>query len=226
MKKFIQSVISLMMNFSKISARICRRYLCSQFYLNRTFETLKGNEGNSILLTFDDGPDPKVTPALLKLLKQYNVKAIFFINGVKAAENERLIEEIASDGHVLGNHTYSHRMIVDLSIDEFYSEVNSCQKIIEKYQNKIKLFRPPWGLIIPSQYKLLKNKGYKVLLWTIDSNDSGNISLNQIFGYLNKHRFRKEVMLLHDDAFLCLDILDKMIPTFRSMGLTFINYYS
>ena len=83
---------------------------------------IKGKE-NSVFLSFDDGPDPTVTPEILKILDKYKAKALFFCKGSEAEKYPFLVEEIRSRGHLVGNHSYSHIKGIDTSVDAYLKDV-------------------------------------------------------------------------------------------------------
>ncbi|MDB4083196.1 polysaccharide deacetylase family protein [Vicingaceae bacterium] len=118
-----------------------------------------------IFLTFDDGPTPEVTSAVLNLLTKYNAKASFFCLGKNIQENPNLFNKIIAGGHTIGNHTYNHRNGWNYTTAEFLHDISSFQEI---YQTK--LFRPPYGRIKSSQIKRLRNH-YDIIMWSALSQD-------------------------------------------------------
>jgi peptidoglycan-N-acetylglucosamine deacetylase len=98
-----------------------------------------------IALTFDDGPDPEWTPAILDILKAKNVKATFFVIGENAESNPGLIERILREGHELGNHTFTHPNLEDTPSEGVALELNATQRLIEALTGRsMRLFRPPY----------------------------------------------------------------------------------
>lgn len=126
---------------------------------------------NAIYLTFDDGPNPETTPALLALLKVYQAKATFFCVGNNVAKHPRLFEQIVNQGHSWGNHTYQHDDIKKTSAAAYLSSIKECSSIMMKYaKQETKLFRPPQGRI-RGNYKEILRAEYKVVFWTLLSMD-------------------------------------------------------
>ena len=124
------------------------------------------NYQNKIWLTFDDGPCPEATPYILKILKEQEIKATFFLVGQQIEKYSNLYKKIIADGHVIANHSYSHKSSWKCNNSSYLYDIEQCQKLMP--QNK--LFRPPYGKIKPSQIKKLKKK-YKIILWDVLSGD-------------------------------------------------------
>ena len=106
-----------------------------------------GNSQKKIAITFDDGPDPQWTPKILDVLKEKNVKATFFLIGVEAQENAALTKRIYNEGHEIGNHTFTHPDIANVSKRYFEVELNLTERFFEgKLGVKPVLFRPPYSI--------------------------------------------------------------------------------
>ena len=92
----------------------------------------KKNENNNVWLTFDDGPCPIATPIILKALMKENIKATFFLIGKNIRENPELFQEIIKQGHVVANHSYSHRNGWLVSTKSYLQDIEKCQKFMPK----------------------------------------------------------------------------------------------
>ncbi len=123
------------------------------------------NAGNSIFLTFDDGPDPEATPRVLDILAEYDVKATFFCLGRQVEKYPAIFDRIKKEGHAVGNHTYSHLSGWTAGNKKYFEDISWADDIIGS-----KLFRPPYGRIRPSQIRVLKKK-YKIVMWDVMSGD-------------------------------------------------------
>ena len=126
----------------------------------------KENAQNNIWLTFDDGPHPEVTPFILNVLKEEQVKATFFLVGEQMEKHPELLNQIISEGHIVANHSYSHKNGWLSNNSTYFNDIEKCQKLIPEN----KLFRPPYGKISPLQISHLK-KNYKIILWDVLSWD-------------------------------------------------------
>ena len=114
-----------------------------------------------LCLTFDDGPDPDSTPVLLDILGRHNIKALFFCKGRNAEKHPSLMERIVREGHITGNHTWSHLNGWTSSVKSYLDDVDMASAI-----TSVKWFRPPFGRLRYFQYRRLKKK-YRILFWDI-----------------------------------------------------------
>ncbi|MCR2044894.1 polysaccharide deacetylase family protein [Anaerosalibacter massiliensis] len=131
----------------------------------------KFSSNNSIFLTFDDGPNPAYTLEILDLLKEYNVKATFFVVARKAEEHKEIIDRIVEDGHTLAMHSYSHKSAWLSTPWQTKKDFEKSMSIFNKLGYEIKYFRPPWGVFNGfTQYYSSKN-GLKSIFWTIITED-------------------------------------------------------
>ncbi len=146
-----------------------------------------------LCLTFDDGPNLSYTIQLLEILDKYNVKAVFFCNGQAAEDNQGIVKNILLRGHLVGNHGYIHA-------DGWKSSQKSYFKNAERAEDYTsdRLFRPPYGHLLPCQYRALKRK-YKIVMWDLMSYDYDNS-----FGIANTLSVLKQmirpgsVIVMHD----------------------------
>jgi peptidoglycan/xylan/chitin deacetylase (PgdA/CDA1 family) len=121
----------------------------------------KGKEADSIYLTFDDGPDPEVTPWVLDLLKEFQIKATFFIVGRNVENYPELLERILSEGHRIGNHTMDHECGTKTRLITYIDSINKADRFMET-----DLFRPPYGKITQSQFRKLTEEKKKIVFWS------------------------------------------------------------
>lgn len=129
------------------------------------------NSYKYVALTFDDGPSP-YTFYILDILKRNHVPATFFVVGSEAKKFPNLIKRIHSEGHVIGNHTWSHPNISTLSEKELLSEIHSTNVQIRKLiGNFPDLFRAPYGAIDNDTEAIVKKLGMTSVLWNVDSQD-------------------------------------------------------
>jgi len=137
--------------------------------------------GHRIALTFDDGPDPVTTPAILDVLRAYDLEATFFTYGVRAERHPELVERIVSEGHTLGNHTYHHRDMARLAPDLMLKELQDAQSVIDQAlgaHSRVTLFRPPCGAPyntetdkLPLFQRVMREQKTYPVMWNIDSRD-------------------------------------------------------
>ncbi|MFJ5533868.1 polysaccharide deacetylase family protein [Streptomyces sp. NPDC093261] len=128
--------------------------------------------GTRMVLTFDDGPDPRYTPHILRTLRAYDVRAVFFVCGQTAADHKDLLREMADDGHVVGNHTWTHPLLTRLSRPEIRSEMErTCEVIADAYGEAPLWFRAPYGAWNGAAFQLGAELGMEPFAWTVDSLD-------------------------------------------------------
>lgn len=123
------------------------------------------NSEKKIYLTFDDGPIPEVTPWLIEVLATFSAEATFFCVGENVEKYPFIYEQIISHGHSVGNHTFNHLHGLKTSRNEYLQNVEKAANLIHSG-----LFRPPKGLMSPSQYESVK-KHYRIIMWDLLSYD-------------------------------------------------------
>lgn len=126
-----------------------------------------------VVLTFDDGPHPENTPRVLDLLAKENVKAVFFTVGerLQAPGALDIVRRATREGHLIGNHSFSHPKLTEVSPEDVRSQIARTQQLISEFEPKHKLFRPPYGAHNNSVKAIAKKLKYKTVLWNVDSGD-------------------------------------------------------
>lgn len=126
----------------------------------------------SMVLTFDDGPDPRYTPAILRTLRRHDVRAMFFVCGGMAAHNRDLLREIADDGHVVGNHSWSHPLLTRLRRPTIAAELGRTSDIVARTTGVAPVwFRAPYGAWNRWAFEIGAELGMEPLAWTVDTLD-------------------------------------------------------
>lgn len=144
-------------------------------------------EEKKIFLTFDDGPSGKVTEEVLDILKENNVKATFFLIGNLIEKNEALVLRMKNEGHSIGLHTFTHERNKIYKDDSSFLEENlKTQKLIENLiSKKVNILRFPFGSnnntykLKPSLVDKLHSLGFKIYDWTLDSEDSLDVTISK-----------------------------------------------
>ena len=126
-----------------------------------------------IHLTFDDGPHPVNTPKLLDELRQAGVSATFFVLGknLEKPRGKELVERAAAEGHQIGNHSYSHPHLTELSGARIREEILKTEELIGGADKGVKVFRPPYGHRNSLVDRVARELGYSLVSWTVDSLD-------------------------------------------------------
>ncbi|MGW7285804.1 polysaccharide deacetylase family protein [Streptomyces sp. NPDC054847] len=128
--------------------------------------------GRAMVLTFDDGPDPRYTPDILAVLREHEVRAMFFVCGEMATDNRDLLREMAADGHAVGNHTWSHPLIPNLPPSRIRDQLGRTSEVIEKTLGEAPLwYRAPYGAWNRHSFEIGADLGMEPLGWTVDTLD-------------------------------------------------------
>ena len=180
----------------------------------------KDSLSKEIWLTFDDGPYPEVTPFILSILKKENVKATFFLVGQQIEKFPDLTERIIKNGHLIANHSYSHKNGWFTSKEKYLNDIESCQRLMPDN----KLFRPPYGKITKTQITLLKEK-YKIILWDVLSYDfNQKISPKRVQENIIKNTTSGSIIVMHNNPVSFNNIqlvLEKSIKKLKAKGYNF-----
>src|SRR5690606_7851349 len=157
---------------------------------------------NSVFLTFDDGPIPKVTPWVLDELKKHNAKATFFCIGENVQKHPEIFRRILDEGHSVGNHTFNHLNGWKTEVSEYVDNVLKCEEVFNSefgIQNSELLFRPPYGRISSKQAKLLLKEGYKIVMWSCISYDyDRNVSEEKCLQNVLRSVRSGSIIVFHD----------------------------
>ncbi|KMY33830.1 oligosaccharide deacetylase [Lysinibacillus xylanilyticus] len=180
-----------------------------------------------IALTFDDGPHPKYTAAILDLLAKYDAKATFFIIGKNAEKYPDLVLRSYSEGHELANHTYSHPF--KASVAELHAQLRKTKEIIYGITGfSPVLFRPVGGNYNDQMINAAVKDGYKVVMWSWhqDTQDWKQPGVNKIVQKVMKGSKPGDVILFHDgggDRMQTIKALEEILPELKKQGYTFVT---
>ena len=185
---------------------------------------------HAVTLTFDDGPDPKWTPKILDILKKHKVKAAFFLLGSQAENYPALVRRIVEEGHEIGNHTYSHPNISEISKKQIELELNATQFLLESITGRsTTLFRPPYNAdssperlkeILPLK-QVQDSLGYLIVLENIDPEDWARPCADVILERIKEQRDLGNIILLHDaggNRAQTVEALPRIIEYLESRG--------
>jgi peptidoglycan/xylan/chitin deacetylase (PgdA/CDA1 family) len=195
--------------------------VCSNFYL--PVFCWRDTNKKIAALTFDDGPDPGITPKILDILAMHDVKATFFLIGRKAEKHKDLVNRITNEGHLTGIHSFRHGFFFD------FKSRKKMERDLEKSQNAVKeitgkkplIFRPPYGVTNPPMAKAVRNLGLKVAGWTVKSYDTTCRDKNRLANGVIKQLHPGAVILLHDTQDITAKALEKIIVTAKEEGYSF-----
>lgn len=152
-----------------------------------------------IYLTFDDGPDPHTTPWLLELLEKECVPATFFLIGSHVARHEHLVEKIASAGHVVGNHSYSHPFMPLLAAEALEKEIDRTNALLSDIVgHSPELFRPPYGMIDRRGADCLGERDMRAVYWGAVPEDWSGPGAERVVSRVMRRLRRGTLVVLHE----------------------------
>jgi peptidoglycan-N-acetylglucosamine deacetylase len=183
-------------------------------------------------LTFDDGPNPGVTPQLLELLARYEAKATFFLIGRHVRAFPELAKEIAAGEHTIGNHTETHPSLALLSSARIAEELDGCDEAISTNARvTVRWMRPPYGYRGPWLNGIVARRGNAgVAMWSVSAGDWKTQAAEPVI-----HRLRRarggDIVLLHDGDHRVLrgerahvvKALEYWLPRWKDSGIRFVN---
>ena len=183
------------------------------------------DDDKKICLTFDEGYENGYTPQILDTLKEKKVKAIFFVTYDFASQNPDLIKRMIAEGHIVGNHSYRHYSMDEVSDDVAKEEVTYLHKYIkDKFNYTMSYFRFPKGEFSERSLQIVKDLNYKSVFWSFayaDWDPDNQTEENQAFTHICESTHPGAILLLHAVSKTNADILDKVIDDIQKQGYTF-----
>ena len=184
-------------------------------------EKIEMKEKKLVALTFDDGPSSECTPRLLDILKKENVKATFFLVGKNIKENEDIVIRMKNEGHLIGNHTYSHIKLDECNISSAVGEINKTNEIIKSITGEdVKYIRPPYGAYSD---KLLSHVNMTPVLWSIDPDDWATTDTAYVVKSVVYKVKNGDIILLHDIYDSSVEAALEIIDRLSSKGFVFVT---
>ena len=179
----------------------------------------------SIHITFDDGPHPAATLTVLKVLNARGIRATFFLVGKNVRQYPELAREIILEGHSIGNHTQTHRVMFLKSSRVQRVEIQAANEVIGEFLNsKPHFFRPPYGFFDLRTLRIAKTEGHRVVMWDVDSRDFSTPRSEFIARSVTKRVGPGSVVLFHDNALTAGSIgrsLDLVLDQLLQRGFQF-----
>ncbi|MFL6090197.1 MAG: polysaccharide deacetylase family protein [Aeromicrobium sp.] len=174
-------------------------------------------------LTFDDGPDPAFTPAVLNLLARYRARATFFLVGEHVQQFPDLVRQEVAAGNAIGNHTVDHQVLAGLDEAQFDAQVIPMKRLLGP--GATDYLRPPYGAVDPSTSRYAAVDGYRLQLWDVDTRDWNRPGVPTIVGNALSGVHPGAVILMHDgggDRSQTVAALDQILRTLTSQGWRFL----
>ena len=189
-------------------------------WLQRLYRGVVWRENPSskvVYLTFDDGPIPECTPQLLDILKQYGVKATFFMVAENAERYPELLARVRDEGHVVGNHTYHHMRGYKHDTQTYVRDALRGAEVLQTT-----LFRPPHGRMRNNQKKALIDQGYTIYLWDVLTHDyNPHYSVDKMLAVVKRYTRNGSILVMHDSLKSkdrMLEALPQIIEWLQSNG--------
>lgn len=196
-------------------------------FQGKTIEQVQLNDTNKVIaLTFDDGPAPKYTEQLLKILKQQNIKATFFCVGEMVHDFPEIAKQEVADGHVIGNHTWHHwyrKMNQSTAAHEIES---TATQIYETTGVKTSLFRPPGGILNNGVADYARKNNYAILMWSDDAQDYRRPPVSKLVNDVLRDAKPGGMVLMHDgggNRSNTVKALPLIIDALRKRGYRFVT---
>jgi peptidoglycan/xylan/chitin deacetylase (PgdA/CDA1 family) len=191
-----------------------------------------GEDAGRVALTFDDGPDPELTPRILALLKQHGAHATFFCIGQRAAQHPQLMREIRAHGHSVGNHTMRHRgWFALMGVTGQRNELTSAHAVLAATGPVSDLVRAPLGLRSPLSDLAFHQLGVRHVSWSRRGFDTRRRDADLVLARITKGLREGDIVLLHDgnaarDAAgrsVSLVVLEQLLPWLAARGLRSVS---
>lgn len=190
---------------------------------------LGDTEKKEIVLTFDSGYENGCTAKILDVLAKHEVKAAFFLVGNYLEQNPELVKRMAEEGHTVGNHTYHHRDMSEISDPAvFEEELSSVAELYENItgQEMPRYYRPPQGIYSEENLKMAQSLGYKTVFWSlayVDWENDRQPTREEAFSKLLPRIHNGAIVLLHSTSQTNAEILDELLTRWEEEGYTFIT---
>lgn len=193
-------------------------YVCSGFFLKIPCRADTGKK--EIAISFDDGPQENYTPQILQVLQQENVPATFFCIGNRIAGNEAVLKQIQADGHIIGNHSYSHHFWFDMyGSKKMLDDLRKMDTELKRVTGlQPRLFRPPYGVTNPNLARAIKKGGYTPVGWSVRSMDTVIQDEKKLLDKICSGIKPGAVFLFHDTSKATLAVLPKFIQEVKIRG--------
>jgi peptidoglycan/xylan/chitin deacetylase (PgdA/CDA1 family) len=185
-----------------------------------------------LALTYDDGPNDPHTLRLMEVLAKHDVRATFFLIGRYVQQRPDIARELVKAGHVVGNHTFTHPLLIFQSVAEIRSQLEDCERALtDAVGEHSNLFRPPFGGRRPAVLRIARERGLVPVMWNVTGYDWSAPSVEHIERKVTRHVRGGDVILLHDGGHLAMGAersrtvlaTDRLIARYRAEGYEFVT---
>jgi peptidoglycan-N-acetylglucosamine deacetylase len=181
------------------------------------------SDRNQLALTFDDGPHPKYTPRILEALGEAGVPATFFVLGSQVERHPEIVAKMIEGGHELGNHTYSHANLGNISWRRGCEELRATDRLLRQQDPRFQgLFRPPWGWIGLGGALYSIQYGCQAAMWSVDSGDYRLDGIQPLIERIKAMRLQAgDILLFHDDNEYTAEAMATILGLLKDRGFSF-----
>ncbi|HLA58821.1 MAG TPA: polysaccharide deacetylase family protein [Puia sp.] len=206
-----------------VSVLFCGSYFIRMGFFLKSICSIKTTD-QWIALSFDDGPAGS-TSQVLDILKENEVEAAFFCIGKKIPGNEELIKRMIREGHIIGNHSFSHHPLFDFfSAGKMLSDMLEMNQMIKDITGlSPRFFRPPYGVTNPNLKKAVMSGGFISIGWSIRSYDTVIKNRHRLLNKILAKLKPGAILLLHDTSETTVAILPELLKAIRSKGFHIVR---
>jgi peptidoglycan-N-acetylglucosamine deacetylase len=206
-----------------VSVLFCGSYFIRMGFFLKSICSVKTNE-KWIALSFDDGPAPS-TRHILDILNENKAEAAFFLIGKKISGNEDLIKRMVQEGHIIGNHSFSHHPLFDLfSSGKMLNDMTVMNQSVRNITGLTpRFFRPPYGVTNPILKKAVMAGGFISIGWSIRSYDTVIKSRPRLLNKILSALKPGAILLLHDSSETTAAILPELLKAIRQKGFQIVR---
>jgi len=182
-------------------------------------------DGPYIALTFDDGPNQKLTPRLLDLLAEHHIHVTFFVLGENAEQHPEILQRAAREGHEIGNHSWSHPNLAKLSEENVRSQIKRTEELITNITgSRPAVFRPPYGSLTTHQKHFIHDEfGYEIILWDVDPLDWKEPGPSVVSNRILKETRPGSIVLSHDIHAQTIQAMPATLTELEAKGFKFVT---
>lgn len=182
-------------------------------------------------LTFDDGPDELITPAVLDALNRHGVRATFFLIGERAEAHPDVVQRIIDEGHVIANHSWNHPKFTEISLDEVEEQIKRTESaLLDITGHAVRMFRPPYGFQNEDIVRTLGDMNYSDIIWSQDSLDWKDLDAEEVADNILSDITYGAIILQHsagggggEGLMRTVEALDKVIPELKEDDIQFLT---
>lgn len=175
-----------------------------------------------LYLSFDDGPDPECTPRILDLLAAHGARASFFLLGKQVERHPELVRRMVEEGHLIGNHSYSHPTFTKIPLTEQLAEIERTDRLLAPFDGRaLHRFRPPSGALPLNLLLRFARTRRCIAYWSYDSMDYRRLPAAELAAGLRSAPPRAgDIILMHDDDMSTVHALERLLPEWQAAGFS------